>query len=474
MLVRPFGRLRKKKTKIVPSDHRKKEAEAIDCRVRISAPSERGLLATNERKRTCEVSGKEDEGIIRNLHFCRDAVGNIARLKATTPACSGTPAEQYVYDALYRLSRVEDGSGALVEGYSYNPTGDRLSKTQGGATQVYSYASPFTSHRLLDVDGDSRDYDATGNQVAALSDSQRWTYDERNRLVDYHRRTPGLGADVAYDYNGRGERVMKGGTYSGHFVYDEAGTLLSDAGGGNPNPTAYVYVDGRPVALVRNGTLYYVHSDHLGTPRAVTAAAGATPLWEWPLLGNPFGEQVPAALLAVNLRFPGQYYDAESGLHYNYFRDYEPATGRYVESDPIGLKGGVSTYVYVKNNAFRFNDPTGLSANSTIQCDGNGEYEVVNTRIYCDRICTQMHEMQHISDWKRRYGSGSCRDKVKGYLPLGGVGYDDFRKRSECMAHAVGMLCRKALSNDKQCNCILATSNDEDMMREYECSNYGF
>lgn len=123
-----------------------------------------------------------------------------------------------------------------------------------------------------------------------------------------------------------------------------------------------------PVAVVDTvgsaSTINYVYADGLNTPRAVTDATGTT-LWQWNLQGNPFGEQAPVASIGYvfNLRFPGQYADAESGLVHNGFRDYCPACGRYLQSDPTGLNGGLDTYVYVDSNPLSGFDPLGLQNN---------------------------------------------------------------------------------------------------------------
>jgi len=114
-----------------------------------------------------------------------------------------------------------------------------------------------------------------------------------------------------------------------------------------------------------SGGLFYVHPDHLGTPRAITRPSDNALVWSWPNT-DPFGGNAPeenpsgAGSFAFNLRFPGQYFDAETGLHYNYFRDYDPGIGRYVQSDPIGLRGGINTYGYVGSKPLDSSDPTGL------------------------------------------------------------------------------------------------------------------
>jgi RHS repeat-associated protein len=113
--------------------------------------------------------------------------------------------------------------------------------------------------------------------------------------------------------------------------------------------------------------LYFVHPDHLNTPRLI-ADATQTTVWKWEQQ-EPFGNNVPnedpdgnSQNFEFNLRFPGQYFDKETNLAYNYFRDYDPAVGRYIQSDPVGFQGGINTYAYVGSNALSFVDPLGLQA----------------------------------------------------------------------------------------------------------------
>ncbi len=129
----------------------------------------------------------------------------------------------------------------------------------------------------------------------------------------------------------------------------------------------YVWYDDTLVGILRGSpasfAVYSVETDHLGTPRQVRDVNRQL-RWQWD--SDPFGSILPNANPAglgnftLNLRFPGQYYDEESGLHYNVFRDYDPGVGRYVQSDPIGLAGGINTYGYVGGNPVSRVDPLGL------------------------------------------------------------------------------------------------------------------
>jgi len=118
------------------------------------------------------------------------------------------------------------------------------------------------------------------------------------------------------------------------------------------------------VAVMAEAKNYFVYADHLNAPRAISDELGKV-VWRWDseafgaTLANEDPDQDGKAF-SYNLRFPGQYFDQSTGLHYNGFRDYDPAIGRYIQSDPIGLNGGLNTYGYVEGNPVGFVDPYGL------------------------------------------------------------------------------------------------------------------
>lgn len=311
-----------------------------------------------------------------NLHFARDRLGTINTL-GTTPGANPA-SEQYVYDALYRLTQVQTGAGSSLQDFTYNQSGDRQTRTvTPSPAQTYTY-TPNT-HRLNGVGGNARRLDATGNttQITGAA-TLEFTFDDRNRLTQVTRNATPITRST---YNAKGERVYKSSASDTRwFVYAETGHLLGEYSVNTKQE--YLWVDNTPVAMLTitgdalhaddtlfaNGfepdasltsTVTYIHSDQLDSPRAVTSTSGTTQ-WSWPWQSNPFGETAPTGAMTLNLRYPGQYYDQETGLNYNYFRDYEPQTGRYIESDPIGLAGGINTYTYVDENPFDGIDPTGL------------------------------------------------------------------------------------------------------------------
>jgi len=128
-----------------------------------------------------------------------------------------------------------------------------------------------------------------------------------------------------------------------------------------------LWMDDMPVGLLAEGVLHYLEPDHLGTPRLVFHPMRNVPVWTWDIKGEAFGRDAPnedpdldGTPFVFDMRFPGQRFDLASGLNYNYFRDYDPSTGRYVQSDPIGLAGGISTYGYVGASPISYVDPLGL------------------------------------------------------------------------------------------------------------------
>jgi RHS repeat-associated protein len=267
----------------------------------------------------------------------------------------------YNYDDLYRLT--DDKRPATAESYAYDQVGNRL-QSISGVTVNWTYNQ---NNELQNYDGVSFQYDANGNLTKKTGDGGPTTevsyeYDLENRLI---RVEDGTGKVIAkYEYDPFGRRLWKevDGTKQYFIYYDEglAGELdqngsLTKTYGYRPNSTWTT-----DSVFMREGeSYYYYHNDHLGTPQKLTAQNGQV---VWSAKYSAFGEAVvdPASTIANNLRFPGQYYDEETQLHYNYFRDYDPRTGRYITADPIGLQGGINVYAYVGNNPINWMDFYGL------------------------------------------------------------------------------------------------------------------
>lgn len=395
------------------------------------------------------------------LHFGRDPVGNIDSLSAGSG--SEPPVEQYAYDALYRLEAVLSDTGSSIESYDYDLVGNRLSKTVDAGTEPYQYAS--TSHHLIEVGGSERAYDAVGNLLSDQKGQTSFTYGDHDRMSEFSSDR----LEASYRYNGRGERTYKAvrkgrSTQQVYYVYDESGRLLSEltyADGGYflSVRREYVYLEDLPVAVLDYDSglsVYYIHADHLGTPRAATDSGG-TKRWAWPFQSNPFGELAPdedpegsGEKFTLNLRFPGQYYDSDSGLHYNYFRDYEPQTGRYVQSDPIGIAAGVNMFDYVGSSPIVYSDPLGLkvwSCKSPMGCNP-GEQISRNSFWY--------HECLSVTN---QDGSISCNSTT-----AAGDGASDFfrsdgRATSERKDYYHQDSCTIVDGDDSRCAeiCILST-----------------
>lgn len=168
---------------------------------------------------------------------------------------------------------------------------------------------------------------------------------------------------ASYTYNPLGQRVVKTLANGNKEIYhyDESGQLIAVADATGAVLREYIYWGNQQIALVSNSNLYFIHNDHLNTPQVVTDVNQQV---VWMADYEPFGKLAANQTNSIALfsRFPGKYLDGETGLYYNYFRDYDPSIGRYIESDPIGLEGGINTYAYVEANPINATDSNGQNA----------------------------------------------------------------------------------------------------------------
>ena len=336
-----------------------------------------------------------------------------------------TDTRAIAYDTASRVSTVADSTGAqtfgydndsqitsyaapgsISQGYTYDANGNRTSVTINGATTTISVDPLNNTFQSYTKPGGtvvpwSNDADGSTTAVGSIS----WAYDARDRQVS----TVNSTGTTTYTIDSFGRRVVRTGSGGGWFnVFDRNGDNLGDEAWSSRGSSIVPLNEtirlpsnagepALPVGVAVNGasdtpaTVFRIYAGHLSEPRAVTDDSQNF-RWTWPMVdafGNTFPNQNPSGLgtFQYNLRWPGQAYDPESANMYNQRRDYSPGTGRYLEVDPIGLRGGppgraggINSYNYVNNAPSNGIDPNGKQAAQIIAIGlillGEVEYDI--------------------------------------------------------------------------------------------------
>lgn len=418
-----------------------------------------------------------------NLYYLRetDQDGNITKVVfGDTSDSHGWGGQRYLYtyDDTNRLVRSENNDDQdLIVGYdaasrvtdytTYVPSWEYAQYTydlNGNRTQAVgskfgtqTLAIDPSSNRLQAVSGSATSnvqYDAGGNLTR--DPSYQYSMDARNKLA----RVSGGGVNVRYAYNGLGERVKKEGSSGTTLFVQDGYQVMGEYTATGTAVQETVYLDGLPVGVIKPSGLYYVNPDPLGSPLAITNTAG-TLVWSWE--HTPFGETLPnenpkgAGNFTYNLRFPGQYFDSETGAHYNNTRTYLPNRGFYQQPDPIGLAGGINPYVYVGGNPANLVDVLGLCAGDRQRCINKFLHEKYNDFV-ADWLVPNFSLRSYLpnsSNFDKAWGSVGESVGVKGiiYIVIGGfgnyiegLGYKTFSKPASNFGNIWGIYARSELS----------------------------
>ncbi|MBW8852624.1 MAG: RHS repeat-associated core domain-containing protein [Xanthomonadales bacterium] len=283
------------------------------------------------------------------------------RINSITNYADATQSQTFGYDWTGRLTSAASSGNTLSLGY--DGTGNRTSRLDSSTGVSINYSYPTTSHRLQSVigsSGPSRSF--THNALGDITDWKDVSGYDHSFVYDAFQRPKShttSGVTTNYRFNALDQRVGKAGpSVTARYTYSGQNKLLSEYSNGTWS--SYVWLGGQPVALVKSNVLYWVGADHLGRSELITNAAKQV---VWRARNQAFGRSVISDQVGgYNFGFPGQYYDAESGLWQNGYRDYDPTLGRYLQSDPIGMAGGVNTYAYVSGDPVNSFDPLGLES----------------------------------------------------------------------------------------------------------------
>lgn len=314
---------------------------------------------------------RDHGGRIRSYHDGSQAVAvNYANDNRVASLSVGTTKlAQYTYNATTgRLTTAQGGFSGGTRAITYEHDNlDGLKKITDPVWGTSSFTQASNGSRLTQGPSGAYSYKKSGR---VTSDGlHTLTYDDRGFLLS--------AAGTTYAYNNQGQRVKKtraDGTYV-RYVYDDAGRLIGEHDGAGWT-REYVWLSNVPVMMIvpaRGSTpeqRYAIHTDFSATPVSLTDANGAV-VWKW--VRDPYGRDQPTGSVEFNFRLPGQYYDRETGYHYNGARYYDPRSGRYLQPDPMGEAAGAHAYAYTHSDPVNMTDPTGLfsltlSAPDSISC----------------------------------------------------------------------------------------------------------
>jgi RHS repeat-associated protein len=308
------------------------------------------------------------DGSAINDTFSIDGMGNV---NSMTNNLNTTLSYSIVYDGTYNLQRFIQNGATDIYGYNTAHNRSFFYNNVSINPATYNYTIPNSANLLTQYNGGPNSSspvyytvsnDANGNMTSDGAGNS-YGYDLKNNLAIFSNSSNSF----SYGFNARNQRVSKTGNgTTTYFIYDENGNLLSEYDSSGTILAEHIYLNGLPVAVVKNNTLYYVHTDQIGTPRVITDTSNNV-VWHWDNV-SAFGANpaIENGLTNYNLRFSGQYFDKESNLHYNNNRTYNPFLGRYMQSDPIGLVADVNTFRYAGNNPLNNFDNSGLISPNSI------------------------------------------------------------------------------------------------------------
>lgn len=391
-----------------------------------------GNLASIIYPDNSKVSYSYDKNLLKQTILANGEVINWSDFQWFMPAKVTYPnaIQTNHYDPLQRLLQIgltSNNKTIFQRKYTYDKAGNIIHiQTENGENNYYydlldrlTLAIPSVELQNLGIEVESYSYDDIDNRIGNAQHSGDWIYNNLNQLIKWGRGsnqttltyTPNsqlatevtANKNLSYHYNAADRliRVTNDNTELASYQYDPFGRRISKTVNGET--TYFIYIDeGLLAELDHNGNIKvaygwepntewgssplwvatlttnqtletasynYLIVDHLGTPQLAIDALGQQ---TWKIHSDSFNNSVlnPNNQITLNLRLPGQYYDQETGLSYNYSRDYNPKIGRYIQSDPIGINGGVNTFGYVGANPLLFRDPYGENPGALAWCFG--------------------------------------------------------------------------------------------------------